>query len=130
AYLLDVLRDPSRRRERLLAHRTPVLTLAILFLGLAVLARADPEITGDYAVSFHLHPPFGRILSKTGLQLLELVALGAFAPVLLAAGALVSPRAWRDDAAGPLLAVFWPAALATAIQSGFFLAGYPPALSA
>jgi hypothetical protein len=58
------------------------------------------------------------------------VAVGAFAPVLLAAGAVLSPRAWRDDAAGPLLAVFWPAALATVLESGFFLAGYTPALSA
>ena len=50
--------------------------------------------------------------------------------MLLAAGAACSRRAWRDDRTGPLLAVFWPAALATVVQSGFFLAGYPPALSA
>jgi len=129
AFLLDALRDPAQRRVRLMAHRPYLLTTATAFLGLALVALVVPSVTGDYAGFFDLRPSLGRVLSKTGLQLLELVALGAFAPVLLAAGALVSPRAWRDDATGPLLAVFWPAALATALQSGFFLAGYPPAVS-
>ncbi|HEV7751651.1 MAG TPA: hypothetical protein VGO71_08910 [Baekduia sp.] len=129
AFLLDALRDPEQRRARLLAHRPYLLTMGVAFLGLAIIALAAPSVTGDYSGYFDLRPEFGQILSKTGLQLLELVALGAFAPVLLAAGAVVSPRAWRDNATGPLLAVFWPAALATAVQSGFFLAGYPPAVS-
>jgi hypothetical protein len=129
AFLLDALRDPAQRRARLLAHRTYLLTMGVGFLALALIALAAPSVTGDYAGFFDLRPTLGRILSKTGLQLLELVALGAFAPVLLAAGAVLSGRAWRDDRTGPLLAVFWPAALATALQSGFFLAGYPPAVS-
>jgi hypothetical protein len=127
AFLLDALRDPALRRERLLAHRAYLLTMAAGFLALALIALVVPSVTGDYAGFFDLRPSLGKVVSKTGLQLLELVAVGAFAPVLLAAGAVVSPRAWRDDATGPLLAVFWPAALATALQSGFFLAGYPPA---
>ncbi|HEY4097739.1 MAG TPA: hypothetical protein VGM33_19605 [Baekduia sp.] len=129
-FALDVLRDPAQRRERLLAHRTYLLTLAAGFLALAVVALVAPSVTGGYAGYFDLRPSLSRILSKTGLQALELVAVGAFAPVLLAAGAVVSPRAWRDNATGPLLAVFWPAAIATVLQSGFFLAGYTPALSA
>jgi hypothetical protein len=130
AFLLDALRDPAQRRARLRAHRP---YLAVAGAGVAVLvlvALAAPSVTGDYAGFFDMRPGLGRILSKTGLQTLELVAVGGFAPILLAVAAALSPAAWRDDAAGPLLAVFWPAALATVAQSGFFLAGYTPAVSA
>jgi len=130
AFLLDVLRDPPRRAERWRAHRPFVVLSGALFAGLVVIALAAPGVTGSYGGFFSLRPSLHRILSKSGLQLLELVALAGFAPVLLAAGAACSRRAWRDDRTGPLLAVFWPAALATVAQSGFFLAGYPPALSA
>jgi hypothetical protein len=130
AFLLDALRDPTRRAERLRAHRAYLVVASVGFAGLVLVALAAPGITGDYGGFFKLRPSLDRILSKSGLQLLELVAVGGFAPVLLAAGAACSRRAWRDDRTGPLLAVFWPAALATVAQSGFFLAGYPPALSA
>jgi hypothetical protein len=40
---------------------------------------------------------------------------------LLAAAAAVSRRRWRDERTGPLLAVFWPAALVTAAESGYYL---------
>jgi hypothetical protein len=130
AFLLDALRDPSRRAERLRAHRAYLAVAGIGFAGIVVIGLAAPGVTGDYGAYFDLRPSLHRILSKSGLQLLELVAVGGFAPVLLAAGAACSRRAWRDDRTGPLLAVFWPAALATVAQSGFFLAGYPPALSA
>jgi hypothetical protein len=129
AFLLDALRDPAQRRARLRAHRVYLLTMAGAFVALMAIVLAAPSVTGDYSQFFDLRPPLGKVLSKTGLQLLELLALGAFAPILLAAGAVFSPQAWRDDRTGPLLAVFWPAALATALQSGFFLAGYPPAVS-
>ncbi|MCW2995948.1 MAG: hypothetical protein JWQ18_3443, partial [Conexibacter sp.] len=130
AFVLDVLRDPAHRAERWRAHRPYVVLAGALFAGLIFIALAAPGVTGSYGGFFDLRPSLHRILSKSGLQLLELVALGGFAPVLLAAGAACSRRAWRDDRTGPLLAVFWPAALATVAQSGFFLAGYPPALSA
>jgi hypothetical protein len=130
AFLLDALRDPTRRAERLRAHRAYLAVAAVGFAGLVVVALAAPGVTGDYGGFFGLRPSLDRILSKSGLQLLALVAVGGFAPVLLAAGAACSRRAWLDDRTGPLLAVFWPAALATVVQSGFFLAGYPPALSA
>jgi hypothetical protein len=130
AFLLDALRDPTRRAERLRAHRAYLAVASVGFGGLVGVALAAPGVTGDYGGFFDLRPSLDRILSKSGLQLLELVAVGGFAPVLLAAGAVCSRRAWRDDRTGPLLAVFWPAALATVAQSGFFLAGYPPALSA
>jgi hypothetical protein len=130
AFLLDALRDPTRRAERLRAHRAYLIVSAVTFAGLILIALAAPGVTGDYGGFFGLRPSLDRIVSKSGLQLLELVAVGGFAPVLLAAGAACSRRAWRDDRTGPLLAVFWPAALATVAQSGFFLAGYPPALSA
>jgi hypothetical protein len=130
AFLLDALRDPEQRAARLRAHRTYLAVAGAGFAGLIVIALAAPGVTGDYSGFFDLRPSLHRILSKSGLQLLELVAVGGFLPVLLAAGAACSRRAWRDDRTGPLLAVFWPAALATVAQSGFFLAGYPPALSA
>lgn len=130
AFLLDALRDPTRRAERLRAHRAYLAVTAAGFAALVVVALAAPGVTGDYGGFFSLRPSLGQIFSKSGLQLLELVAVGGFVPVLLTAGAACSRRAWRDDRTGPLLAVFWPAALATVVQSGFFLAGYPPALSA
>jgi hypothetical protein len=130
AFLLDALRDPARRGERLRAHRPYLIAAGLAFAGIVLVALAAPGVTGDYRHFFALRPSLHRIVSKSGLQLLELVAVGGFAPVLLAAGAACSRRAWRDDRSGPLLAVFWPAALATVLQSGFFLAGYPPALSA
>jgi hypothetical protein len=130
AFLLDALRDPTRRAERLRAHRAYLVVAATGFAGLVLVALAAPGVTGDYGGFFSLRPSLDRIVSKSGLQLLELVAVGGFAPVLLAGGAACSRRAWRDDRTGPLLAVFWPAALATVAQSAFFLAGYPPALSA
>jgi hypothetical protein len=130
AFVLDALRDPTRRAERLRAHRPYLVVASFGFVVLVVVALAAPGVTGDYGGFFSFRPSLDRILSKTGLQLLELVAVSGFAPVLLAAGAACSRRAWRDDRTGPLLAVFWPAALATVAQSGFFLAGYTPALSA
>jgi hypothetical protein len=130
AFLIDALRDPARREERLRAHAPYLLTTGVGFAALAMVALVAPGVTGDYQGFFSLDPPLGKVLSKSALQLGELVAVAGFLPVLLAAGALVSRRAWQDDRSGPLLAVFWPAALATVVQSGFFLAGYPPALSA
>ena len=130
AFLIDALRDPARRELRLRAHAPYLLTAGLGFAALAMIALVAPGVTGDYSGFFSLRPPLSKVVSKSALQLGELVAVGGFLPVLLAAGAVVSRRAWEDDRSGPLLAVFWPAALATVVQSGFFLAGYPPALSA
>jgi hypothetical protein len=130
ALIIDVLRDPERRGARLHAHRVSLAVLGAGFAALVVLALTAPGVTGEYQNFFKFRPSLDRIFSRTGLQLLELAAVAGFLPVLLAAGAIVSPRAWRDDRSGPLLALFWPAALVTVAQSGFFLAGYPPALSA
>ncbi|MDX6716617.1 MAG: hypothetical protein QOH30_3175 [Baekduia sp.] len=130
AFVIDALRDPSQRRERLRAHRPYVIVTCAALIGLVVVALAAPSVTGDYSGYFDLRPALSRIASKTGLQLLELVAVSGFLPVLLTVAASASRRAWRDDRTGPLLAVFWPAVVVTVLQSGFFLAGYTPALSA
>jgi hypothetical protein len=130
AFVLDGLRDPATREQRLAAHRPYVIAAGAAFGALMLVALAVPGVTGDYAGFFDLRPPLSTIVDKSALQLAELAATAGFLPVLLAAGAAVSGRAWRDDRSGPLLAVFWPAALATVLQSAFFLAGYPPALSA
>jgi hypothetical protein len=124
ALLLDVLRDPQERAPRLHAHRRLLGVLVVGLAALLVIALAVPGVAGDYSVVFDFRPSTGTILSKSGLQLLELIATAGFAPVLLAAAGAFSPGAWRDGAAGPLLAVFWPVALVTVVQSGFFLAGY------
>jgi hypothetical protein len=129
AFLLDALRDPARRGARLRAHRPYLVAAGGGVVVLTFIALVVPSVTGDYAVFFHQRPPLGRSLSMTGLEMLELVAVAGFAPVLLAAAAVVSPAAWRDDRSGPLLAVFWPAALATVVQSGFFLATQPESIS-
>ena len=125
--LLDVVRDPAARAARLRAHRRLLAVHGGGVAALVVVALAAPGVTGEYRGYFHFHPGVGRILSKSGLQLLEMTATAGLLPVLLAVAATVSPRAWRDDRTGPLLAVFWPVALVTAVQTGFFLAGYAPA---
>jgi hypothetical protein len=106
--------------------RRPFLVAAgaLVVVG-ALLVLVDKGAFGDYARVWDQRAGLGDALRKTGLQLLELAALGAFVPVLLAAGAAASPRAWRDDDAGPLLVVFWLAALATAGQSGYYIASLP-----
>jgi hypothetical protein len=132
AFALDAWRaaDPADRAARARAHRPYLIAAGAASAALVLVALAAPGVAGDYGGFFSLRPGLGKVVSKSALQLGELVAVGGFLPVLLAVGAAASPRAWRDDRSGPLLAVFWPAALATVLQSGFFLAGYPPALSA
>jgi hypothetical protein len=125
--LLDVVRDPQARGLRLHAHRRLLGVLVAAVAVLSVVALADHAILGDYAAIFSFHPSLGDVLSKSGLQWLELVATAGFAPVLLTVAAAFSPAAWRSDDTGPLLAVFWPVAVATIAQSGFFLAGYTAA---
>jgi hypothetical protein len=127
--VVDVLRDPAQRRARLHAHRPLLVVLGAGVVLLSVAALAFPSLAGDYEWLFHDRPSFGRSLSMVGWQLMELVATAAFLPVVLAAAAAMSRRAWRDDAAGPLLAVFWPVALTTVVQSGFFLATQPASIS-
>jgi hypothetical protein len=122
--LLDVVRDPQARGLRLHAHRRLLGLLGIAVVVVLVVALADQRILGDYAGIVDWRPGLGTILSKSGLQWLELVATAGVAPVLLTVAAAFSPAAWRSDETGPLLAVFWPAALVTIAQSAFFLAGY------
>jgi hypothetical protein len=126
AFALDLLRLPPVRRAAAARARRPFLIAAgaLVALGLLVVL-VDKGAFGDYARVWDQRAGLGTALRKTGLQLLELCALGAFVPVLLAAGAAASPRAWRDDDAGPLLVVFWLAALATAVQSGYYIASLP-----
>lgn len=130
-YLIDVARAaPIDRVDRLRAHGGHLIVYGAAFLFAALVSLAAPDVFGDYDVFFTFRPGLELILDKNALQLAELAATAGFLPVLLAAGAAVSGRAWRDERTGPLLAVFWPAALATILLSGFFLAGYPAAASA
>jgi hypothetical protein len=123
AFTLDVLRVSARRRDRLRAHRPFLIVTGALTAGLAIASQVAASAAGDYASVLHTSaPPAGLILRKTGLELLELAAISGFLPVLLAAAVALSPRMWRDDRIGPLLIVFWLAALATALQSGAYLA--------
>jgi hypothetical protein len=126
AFALDLLRLAPGRRAAAARARRPLLLVGGALLATAlVVALAVPSVTGDYNYVIHLRPGLGAIARKTGLQLVELTALAAFVPVLLAAAAALSPRAWRDDRSGPLVLVFWLAALATAVQSGFYIASIP-----
>jgi hypothetical protein len=128
AFALDVARAPAARRAaRARAHRVPLAVLSGLSLIGLTVALARPSVTGDYAVVLDLRPSLGHVLRKGALQLAELTVATGFVGVLLAAGAAASRTAWRDERAGPLLAVFWPATLAFVAQSAFFLAGYEPA---
>ncbi|MDX6726333.1 MAG: hypothetical protein QOK49_1138 [Baekduia sp.] len=127
AFVIDVLRDPAQRRARLRAHRPYLLAAGVGVVLLTIVALAVPAVTGDYGQFFKFRPALSRILQHSGLQLLELTVVAGVVPVLLAVAAACSRAAWRDDRAGPLLAVFWPAAVATVLQTGFFLAAYTPA---
>lgn len=131
AFLIDVARAaPHDRADRVRAYGPYLIVSGAAFLLAALIGLAAPDAFGDYYGFFSFRPAFGDVVDKSALQLAELAAVAGFLPVLLAAGAAVSGRAWRDDRSGPLLAVFWPCAVATVLLSGFFLAGYTPAQSA
>ncbi|HMJ37655.1 MAG TPA: hypothetical protein VK501_27360 [Baekduia sp.] len=123
AFALDVLRVPGERRVRLRAHRAVLVVTGALTAAMVLVSLARPGAAGDYSTVLTMSlPSLALVARKTGLELLELVVLAGFVPVLLAAAAATSPRLWRDDRTGPLLAVFWPAALVLALQSGLYLA--------
>jgi hypothetical protein len=127
--LIDIARVPGApaRALRVRAHASLLIVSGAAFLLVALIALAAPDAFGDYQTVIRFRPGLGAIVDKSALQLAEMAAVAGFLPVLLAAGAVVSRRAWRDDRTGPLLAVFWPAAIATVLLSGFFLAGYTAA---
>lgn len=128
--LIDLARVPGggdARARRVRAHAPLLIVSGAGFLLAAMIALAAPDAFGDYRTVIEFRPGLGKVIDKSALQLAEMTAVAGFLPVLLAAGAVVSRRAWRDDRTGPLLAVFWPAAIATVLLSGFFLAGYSAA---
>lgn len=124
---LDLLRVPRGRGERLRAHGPALAAALVLTVAGAAVALAAPSLTGDYAGFFAFRPGLAAIARKSGLQLAELTAVAGFLPVLLAGAVGTLPRAWRDPRTGPLLLVLAVVALATVLQSGFYLAGYPSA---
>lgn len=124
ALVLDiVMRSRDDRRERLDVH-LPYLTaaVAVSLAGLILVALA-PSVTGGYSDIFGDRPSVGRAFAKTALEIGGLVTASGFVPVLLLAAASARRAAWNDSKLGPLLRVFWPAAIATCIQAGVFLAG-------
>jgi len=128
AIVLDVLRTPrAGRAARLRGHAPWLAATAALSVAGLVLVLAAPSVTGDYAALVRARPPLSRIAGRTGLQVLEVVALCGVLPFILTLAATLSPRAWRDPDAGPLLALVWPVIAVTTLQSGFFLADFTPA---
>jgi hypothetical protein len=122
---LDILvrQRGEERRERLDAHLFYLATaVGVSVVGL-ILVIAAPGVAGNYKDIFGDRPSVGRAFEKTALEMGGLVTASGFIPVLLMAAASMRPAAWRDSKAGPLLRVFWPAALATCVQAGLFLAG-------
>ncbi|HEU4974943.1 MAG TPA: hypothetical protein VFT50_07600 [Baekduia sp.] len=124
AFALNALRAPRGRRRAALGEHRLVLAAgaAVVLVGL-VAVLVHPALVGGYSEVIDYRPSLGATVKKLGLQLLELGAATAFLPLLLAAAAIASPRAWADDRSGPLLIVIWTAAVALALQSGFFIAG-------
>ena len=124
AHLVDVARAGGAWRSRLREHvRLLAFGAALLVVALIALIAADDKVAGLYADVLHFSPSPGSVLKKTGLQLIQLVVMSGFLPVLLAAALALQPRAWRDESVGPLLVVFWVSALVLALEGGFFLAG-------
>jgi hypothetical protein len=124
AYALDVVRVPRpARRARLIVHGPILGVTGALTVAMLLVAVAAPGLAGDYATVFDYHAPLGQIVQRSALQLLELTVLAGFVPVLLAGMAAAAPSLWRDERVGPLLAVFWTAAIATAVQTGFYILG-------
>jgi hypothetical protein len=124
AYTLDVVRvPPPARRARLIVHAPILGVTGALTVAMLLVAVAAPGLAGDYATVFAYHPPLGQIVQRSALQLLELTVLAGFVPVLLAAAAAAAPSLWHDERIGPLLDVFWTAAIATAVQTGFYILG-------
>ena len=114
AFLLDALRDPTRRAERLRAHRAYLAgRLGRLRRARGRRPRRARRSPATTAASSGCARRWTGSSPRAACSCWSWSPSAGFAPVLLAAGAACSRRAWRDDRTGPLLAVFWPAALAT-----------------
>ncbi|HMJ33535.1 MAG TPA: hypothetical protein VK501_06435 [Baekduia sp.] len=126
AIALDALRSSGHRRQRLAAHRRFLVASGSVTLMLLLAVFALPSAAGDYGPLFgHSVPPRELVLSKTGLQLTELVILSGFLPALLTGTFALSRPAWRHDDIGPLLTMSCLVTGALALQSGAYLAAAP-----
>ena len=127
ALLLDAARLPSaaERRERIVAHRRHLLgAVAIMSIGLVV-GLADLQLlAGTYSGVSDFAPSLGDVLSAWGKSGVALFAMAGFVPLVIAVSLAGTRRAWRDDDAGPLLAVLLPALIAFIAVSGWATAGY------
>ena len=127
ALVIDVARTPAGdpRAARLRAHgRVLVIAAAVLAIGLVV-AIADYElVTGSYSGTQNFAPSAGSVVSAIGKSWIALFTMAGFLPLVVAASLGTSRRAWRDEAAGPLLAVLVPATVLFVTVSGWATAGF------
>ena len=124
---LDVLRsaDADGRRARLGAHRPQLIGFGVVLALGAILALADAElIAGAYSGAQHFSPALGVVVAAIGKSWLSLLAMAGFIPIVVAASLATTRRAWRDDDAGPLLAVLVPTIVLFVVVSGWATAGF------
>lgn len=112
---------PARRRLR--EDRWLVLLTGSASIGGAVVAFAKPSVLGIYSDIAHFSPSISDLLAAFGHQSVGLVAMAGFVPVLVVLAASTSRAAWRDPAAGPVMAVTCSAAAVFVLQSGWSLSG-------
>jgi hypothetical protein len=127
ALALDCLRHGGGWRQRMQAHRVYFGAAAVISVVMLVAALAKPSLAGDYSGVITGRVDLSRIASKTGLELLDLVAVSGLLPLTLGVAVATSRRAWTDPQVGPLLCVFVAASLGVALAAGMFLAVYTPA---
>ncbi len=124
---IDVLRagGSQARAARLRAHRPQLVSFGVVLAIAALLALADTElIAGVYSGTTHFSPPLGRVVAAIGKSWLSLLAMAGFIPIVVSVSLATTRRAWRDDDAGPLLAVLVPTIVLFVIVSGWTTAGF------
>lgn len=125
AVLLDAALSGHGWRARLRDLRGPLLAVtATMLLGGAATLLLGSSTLGGYSALLGYTPPIGRVLNRSGLQLLHLITITGYLPLLLAIAASMQRSTWRDPVLRSLLVVLWPAVVLFSVESGFFLAGF------
>ena len=122
ALLVSALLAGEQRRERLAKERAALLILSLAVLVAGIVVLADSSVLGIYADVTDNHPGAGRYLATVGHQLIGLLAMAAFLPVVTVLAASARRDTWADPDLAPLLVVTWVAAVLFTIESAWLVA--------
>jgi uncharacterized membrane protein YjdF len=124
ALAVDAGRHWPDWRARAEQHRLALIVTGAISGVLLLVQLADPNLLGgSYYKTVGEFPLSGGVLSAAVRQWIVLVAMAVAVPVVLTVAAACSPRAWRDEQLGPVLAVTVTATLVFVLETGWFLNG-------